>query len=318
MPQAAELIRAADTIAVAGHLNPDGDCIGSLLALGLGLRTLGKRVWMLSHDEFPPRFRRLPGAGEVRSTTDAEMDLAISVDVSMKQMLGDVRPVFEKSAQIVEIDHHEYRAPFGDVQVVDQDAAAVGELVYLLLDDLGVGLTPEIAQNILTSIVVETLSFRVPQVRPFTFSLCAKLLETGVDFSSLAEMVYWSQGREATVLLGICLSRCSFLQKGKIAWSIVTKEDFERVQGADEDIDPGASEMLAIQGVEVSVLFREKKEGWLRVSMRSKGRVNVAEAAEKFDGGGHFDAAGCVIPNEQSKMDALLGKIRELLIENGG
>jgi len=319
LQRAKKQILKSRNIIVACHINPDGDTIGSLLSLGLGLESLGKKVFMLSQDGIPQRYHSLPSAHRIKRTLDPQLrkpgmiDLAISVDCSTKELLGFVYSYFHESKFVLDIDHHEFRRPFGDFSLIDEKAAAVGEIVHVLLNALQIPITPDIAQNILTSIIVETNSFRLPTVRPTTFDLCSKLIKRGIDFYQLAEMVYWTQTKEATVLMGLCLSRCQFSNQGKIAWSIVREVDFYKHKAKDEHVDSVASDMLAIKGVEIAVFFREKSKKILRVSLRSKGHINIAQVAEVFQGGGHFDVAGCVLPNTKKSIKALLSETQKLL-----
>jgi len=311
--KAAVAIKKANHIAISGHINPDGDSIGSMLALGLGLRRLGKRVYMVSHDGVPERYRRLPGAGRIIKNLQAPIDLAIAVDCGSKEMLGKTFFLFKGAADILEIDHHDFRRPFGNIAIVDRKAAAVGEIIFTLLKELGVGITKPIAQNLMTSIIVETGSFRLPNTRPFTFEVCTDLIRRGVDFYKLVDMIFWSKSRAAVVLSGVCLSRCRFMKGGSLVWSIIGKKDFEAVKGRDSDVDPVPDDMRAIDSVRIAVLFREKGAGTLRVSLRSKGRINVAEVAERYNGGGHFDVAGCNIKNDPKEINEFLNRVRRLL-----
>ncbi|MFH1406972.1 MAG: DHH family phosphoesterase [Candidatus Omnitrophota bacterium] len=310
-------ILRAKSIAIAGHINPDGDSLGSLLALGLGLEKLGKRVYMLCADEIPSMYHFLPGVKDILNSIKKKVDLAISVDCSVEELLGENIRVFKKAKSILEIDHHEFRRDFGDIKLVDDKAAAVGELVYMLLKALNIRITPEIAENLLTSILAETNSFKLPSVRPYTFKLCAKLLDTGVDFYGLAERVYWSKPKESAVLSGLCLSRCKFLKKGRIAWSIIRRKDFAKIKGRDYNIDAVANEIRSIKGVMIVVLFREKNKRLFRVSLRSKGEINIASIAERYNGGGHFDVAGCYIKNNTKSMKELLEFTEDLLKQKG-
>jgi phosphoesterase RecJ-like protein len=311
--RARNAILKAKSVAVAGHANPDGDSIGSMLALGLGLEKLGKRVHMISRDGVPERYRTLPGAGRIIRGLDEPIDLAIAVDCSSREMLGKTFLLFESASGILEIDHHDFRRPFGDIAIVDRKAAAVGEIIFTLLNSLGIVITKPIAHNLMTSIIVETGSFRLPNTRPFTFEVCTDLIRRGVDFYKLVDMVFWSKSREAAVLSGICLSRCRFLKGGSLVWSIIRKKDFEAVKGKDADVDPVPDDMRAIDSVKIAVLFREKDAKTLRVSLRSKGKINVAAVAEQYNGGGHYDVAGCNIKNDPSEMNGLLAKARRLL-----
>lgn len=315
-------IEEAQTIVIACHINPDGDTIGSLLSLGLGLQKMGKKVFLLSQDGVPKKYVTLPGADLIHKSWKKEygslqkLDLAISVDCSTRELLGKSYDVFRFAKKIIEIDHHEFRRPFGDIALIDENAAAVGEIIYDLLHCMKIPIGTAIAQNILTSIVVETNSFRLPNVRPKTFDICSSLMKVGVDFYHLSELVYWSKSKEAEILIGLCISRCEFLCKGKIVWSIIRTSDFSKVKGKDEDVDSVASDMLAIKGVAVSVFFREKTQSVYRVSLRSKGAVNVARIAEKFGGGGHFDVAGCILKNHDEEIKKMLDAISQVVMEH--
>lgn len=310
-------IHKAKHIAIISHINPDGDSIGSLLSLGLGLEKLGKAVFMISPDSVPKRYTLLAGARRIRSRINKPVELAIAVDCSNKELLGPAFKILGTAKNIVEIDHHEYRRPFGDLPFIDKDAAAVGELVYILLESLNIHINPDIAQNLLTSIIVETNSFRLPKVRPLTFEICRRLMKQGVDFYRLVDMVFWSKTKESAVLSGLCMTRAKFSRNGRLAWSIIRNKDFQRAKGRDEDVDAVADEMRSIKGVEIAVLFREKNKHRLRVSLRSKGDINVAGIAEYYKGGGHFDVAGCTIPNNPKYIRELLDKSRKLLSAPG-
>lgn len=313
LEQAIESIKRAKSIVISCHINPDGDAIGSLLSLGLGLTTLGKKVYMISEGGVPKKYRKLPGALQIKKTIDKKCDLAISVDCSAKDVLGkNFEKVFTPAKKILEIDHHDFRRPFGDVSLIDNGAAAVGEIIFTLLNKLNITISEKIAENILTSIIVETDSFRLPKVRPLTFKVCEHLVNKGVNYYKLADMIFWSKSKEAAILSGLALSRCKFLKNGKIAWSIIKRKDFERMKGKEEDVDAVADEMRSIHDVRITILLRENGSA-LRVSLRSKGKINVAKIAEYYGGGGHFDVAGCYIPNNKKAINDLFSRTKKLL-----
>ena len=303
----------AHTIAISGHANPDGDSIGSTLALGLALEGMGKKVYMLCQDEIPPAYRSLPGADRIIKSTGKRVDLAIAVDCSIIDLLDKNVPVFRKAKSVFEIDHHEYRKSFGDLRLIDHEAAAVGELVYLLLRKFKIEITREIAENLLTSIIVETNLFRLANVRLYTFKVCAQLLETGLNFSQLVENVYGPKTRRMMMLSAICLLRTGFLKNGRIAWSIIKKSDLRKVRGKGYDADAIAGEICSMQGVEIAVLFREKTKTRLRVSLRSKGGIDIGRVAADYKGGGHSDIAGCYIPNRQTAIRDFLSSVTSLI-----
>lgn len=255
-----EKILKAKEIIVAGHINPDGDSIGSLLSLGLGLEKLGKRVYMVSVDGVPKRYVLLPGANRIIKKIDKSCDLAIAVDCSNKEILGETFKAFRKAKDILEIDHHDFRRPFGNIHFIDHKAAAVGELIYEILKELKIDITKDIAQNLLTSIIVETDSFSLPNVRFLTFEVCAELIKQGVDFYKLIDMVFWSKTKESAILSGICMTRCKFLKNNRIVWSMITRKDFDKIGGKDEDVDPVSDQMRSIKDVKIAILFREKEK----------------------------------------------------------
>ncbi len=311
---AARSILKAENIVICSHVNPDGDSIGSLLSLGLGLKSISKKVCMISEDGVPKKYRKLYGANRIKKTTTQKYDLAIAVDCGTKEILGsNFGKVFKPAKKILEIDHHEFRVPFGNVSLIDTSAAAVGELIFLLLRGLKVNITKHIAESILTSLIVETDSFRLPKVRAFTFEVCEYLLDRDIDYYKLSDMIFWSKNKKAAMLSGISMSRCKFLSNGRIVWSIIHKEDFSKIKGQDEDVDTVADEMRSIQGVKITVFFREKNDKFFRVSLRSKGKINVAKLAESYGGGGHFDVAGCKIPNSQEAISEFLVRTQKLL-----
>lgn len=310
---ARHIILNADTFAICGHINPDGDSIGSMLSLGIGLENIGKQVYMLCNDDLPRNYQSLPGASKLIKTLHRQVDVAISVDCGSKEMTGKNVEVFERARWVIEIDHHRSRTPFGDVLLVDADAACAGELVYELLLELDVPITSDIAQNILTSLLVETNSFRLPGIRPQTFELCSELLKSGVDFYKLAESVYWVTSKESALLTGISLSRCCFSSSGEIAWSVLSRADFKKAGASDSDADSVSEKIRSIQGVKIAILFREKNSREWRVSLRSKDGINLTLLAEQFGGGGHLSAAGCTIPKKQKILCLLLKSAEELL-----
>ena len=178
-----DLIKKSRDIILACHLSPDGDAVGSMLGLAHGLTKLHKSITMLCADEIPERYITLPAARNIRRHYQATADLAISVDCAGINQLSGIEDVFNKSKRIIEIDHHVYRTRFGDVQLVDEHACSTGEIVYLLLEKLKVPFDKKIVECLLTSLLVETLSFSRQDVKTTTFETCTKLMR-GVGMSN--------------------------------------------------------------------------------------------------------------------------------------
>lgn len=297
---AASALRRAKAVLISGHINPDGDSIGSSLGLGIGLMSLGKKVVLLSCDGVPARYQFLPHSGLIKRRYNSnDIDLAVAVDCGSPDRLGPAWRYFSSAKRTLQIDHHEYGEPFGDVKVIEKDTTAVGELIYRLLNELGVEITKDIAMCILTSIIVETGSFRFPNLKSDTFEICAELLKHKVNFLNLIENVYWKSSIQKTKLIGACLARAKSRAGGRLLWTTATKHDYEKFGSKESDLDGVTDELRAVEGVEVAVMFRDRRINRLRVGLRSRGKVNVAKIAQGFGGGGHFDTAGCVIPKKK-------------------
>ncbi|MDR0306930.1 MAG: DHH family phosphoesterase [Chitinispirillales bacterium] len=306
-------IEAASSVLICGHKNPDGDSIGSMLSLGLGLESMGKEVIMLCGEEIPQAYSHLPGIKSVVKGIEKDVDLAIAVDCASKEMIGVGISVFESAEHTLEIDHHFKRSSFAEFSLVDPYAGSAGELVYSFLKKLCVPISKEIAFNILTSIVADSKSFRLPDIRPRTFELCAKLLRTGVEYSSVLKPLQAASSIEMELLTSICLLRCSFACAGQLAWSTLMTEDFKKLKARECDGDSALEKIRSLGGVNLAILFREKENASLRVSFRSKEGINISELAAMFGGGGHACAAGCTIPNSLDKKLEVLRAGRTLL-----
>ncbi len=311
--RAAAALRKAKKIVVICHVNPDGDTLGCQLALGLALLLMKKKVVLLSRDGVPSRFQFLPGSELVVSETDEKCDVAVAVDCGSSQQLGSTKKVFLRAKTTITVDHHNFGTPFGKIRVQEDDAAAVGEIVYEVIRALGVKMTPAIATNLLTSIVVDTGSFRFSNIRSKTFELCGKLVSTGVDLKYLLEESYWKKSRPMALLSGYCLAKARFSEDGKVAWTDATRKDLKRFKAHLWDVDPVADDLRAIEGVQASVVFRETEKGRARVSLRSDDRFNVAQVAKHFGGGGHHNSAGCVIKNSEKEKQKLLKELEVLV-----
>ncbi len=310
---AAAAIRQSRTIVLACHVNPDGDALGSLLGLALALLALGKTVTCLSEDGVPAMLTFLPGADLVRQATgEAEFDLALVVDSGDFPRVGlSVQPLIQRARRIVDIDHHVTAGAFGDIRVLDARAASTAEIVYRLLQTLGVPLTPDIATCLFTGILTDTGSFRFQNVTPNTLQTAAALLEAGAPPAVISEHVFENRTFAATQLLGRALASLQKTDGGRIVWARITAGDFAETQATDQDTEGIVSYVRGVQGAEVGILLREMPDGSaVRVSLRSRDTVNVAEIAARFGGGGHRMASGCTVPlplaeAEKAVLDAV-------------
>lgn len=289
-------IDASNAFLVASHVDPEGDAIGASLAMYFALTSLGKKVCIYNESGVPRILKFLPGADKIVTGIDSvnEYDCIFVIDCGDLGRLGKLRERLEK-LKIINIDHHSTNDLFGDLNFLDKKAVAAGEVVYDLLKKLGIPISLEIAVNLYTAIVVDTGSFRYASTTPKSFKIAAELLAVGVDPWEVAKNVYENFPIERMKLLGKVLETLEVVKNGSIAFMVVTKDLLSR-NNATEDLTEGFVNFgRAVDGVEASILFKEAGDDAYRLSMRSKGLINVADIAQRLGGGGHRNAAGCKI-----------------------
>lgn len=310
--QIADLIRRHDACLLLTHVNPDGDALGSLLALALGLESAGLRAFPVSADPVPDIYRFLPGADRIRDHLPPQPPmLAISVDADGLARVGRFAAELERVCALVDMDHHATDKAFGDLHWVDPGAAATGEMVYRLLRALPVALTPDIATCLYTAILTDTGRFCYSNTTPRALRIGAQLVRAGADLPLIYREVYESKSFPASKLLGLALGRLRRADDVRVAFSELTPEDF-RAAGADlEETEGIVDHLRAVREAWAAALFVELPEGAIRVSMRSRGAVDVGEVALRFGGGGHLNAAGCTLPGPMPEAQKRL--LRALL-----
>ncbi len=293
-------IRQARRIVVTSHVNPDGDALGSVLAMTHILDALGKDVTPLMADGVPDIYRWMPGADRIVTQTERrDFDLAIVCDAGAIERVGkSVRPVVEETLLVMDIDHHVADGPFGDIRILDATASATAELVWQLLLALQPTTaqslaTKEIADCLLTGIITDTGSYRYPNTTPFTFELSAQLQKLGAQPAMISELVFENRSYASLKLLGRALDSLQTTPDGQVAWAHVTTQDFADTKGEDADTEGIVSHVRAVQGAQIGILFREVPDKKVRISLRAREGANVNKIANVFGGGGHKLAAGC-------------------------
>ncbi len=310
--KATSALRSADKILIAAHVNPDGDTIGCLLALGLGLLQMGKKAQLLSQDGVPTRFQFLPGSELILSESSDVPEVSVAVDCGSLKQLGTVQKIFSRAKTTIQVDHHDFGAAFGKIQILENEASAVGEIVYEMLRALKVEITPAIATCLLTSIIIDTGSFRFSNIRAKTFDICGKLIACGVDLQHLIEESYWTKSPAMMKLTSQVILNMETSAGGGVVWAVAHQKDFKKFSAKMSDADTIADDLRSVEGVKIAALFRETEKGNYRVSLRSKHGINVAVVAREFGGGGHHNSAGCGIkPSEKKKLlDSLQSLLR--------
>lgn len=298
VPQIVAALRAGERFLVASHVTPEGDTVGSQLALCLALQDMGKSVVAYNSDPIPRNIRFLPYAENIVTQIDPEaaFDAAIVVDAADLSRIGPgLADALPRCRQVINIDHHKTNTGFGDLRFVDPGASATGEVVYRLLKAIPSTITHEIAVNLYVTVLTDTGSFHYTNATPAAFRIAGEMVSLGVRPWSIAEKIYESNPAARMRLLGKVLGTLEVSPDGKIASIVVSRSDLA-AHGCTADLTDGFINFpRSIEGVEVALMFREEAEATYKVSFRSRGSVDVAAIAGLFGGGGHRNSAGCLV-----------------------
>ena len=307
LPETIAAIQQAKRIVLACHVNPDGDTLGSMLSLGLALERLGKDVTRLSSDGIPEILTFLPEVEKVQILTNRrDFDLAIVVDAGELSRTGNSREAVESAPLLIDIDHHVTAGVFGQIRLLDAKAAATGELIYDLLNVLGVEIDLPIATLLMTALLTDTGSFRFPNTTPRTMRVAAELREVGASPNDIAEQVFENKSFAAQKILGCALDSLKCSPDGRIVWASVTQEDFIAFGAIDADTEGIVNAVRSVRGADVAIFLREAPDGRLRVSLRAKEGFDVSQVAAVFGGGGHRLASGCTLDGPLADAEARL------------
>ena len=289
-----EEINKAESIVILTHENPDGDAIGTGLALYNSLKQMGKNPDIII-PEYPKIFEFLPGTDEIKKESDIKKyDLAISVDCATIKMLNGFVNYFEDAKVKVSIDHHSTNTMFGDYNYISPDAPACAQILLVVLEYFKVEITKDIGTCILTGIITDTGGFKYSGVTAETFKFVAELLEKGVNVSKVYRRVLQTKTKANFELTKIATNRLEFFEDGKVTLTYITKEDEEKVNAENGDYKGIVEIIRDIEGVEVSIFIRQTEKG-CKVSMRSNEYVNVSDVCLLLGGGGHVHAASCLL-----------------------
>ncbi len=310
-----EEIKKAKTIVILTHETPDGDAIGSSLAMKIAVEELGKKA-----DVIIPKYSRifsfLPGANEIKEDSSLKKyDLAISVDCADLKRLAKGEEYFETAKTKIEIDHHSINTMFGDYNFVNPVAPACCEILIGMFEYFGIEITQELGTCIITGIITDTGGFQYSGVTAETFEFAAELLQKGVNISNVYTRVLSTKTKANFELSRLASNRMEFLEDGKVTFTYINLED-EKKAGAEEGDHEGLVDIgRNIEGVEVSIFIREKEgANGYKVSLRSKEYVNVADVCLMLGGGGHIRAAGCFLQGTVEEVkQKILEEIKKVL-----
>ncbi len=293
-----ETIREYKTFCIAGHVRPDGDCIGSQLGLALALQNEGKKITVWNDDPVPQKYQFLnPDGLFEKPKPGGKFDCVIATDCASFERLGKAGECIGDRKIFINIDHHESNTRYADVNWVSPREPSCGELIYRLLKVARWPITPPIADLLFTGISTDTGSFQYATTRPGTFHAGAELVTRGANLAKICDEVYQSYPLSRAKLLQHVYSKFRLTDNDRIAWFWLKQEDFNRTGAESNDTEGLIDHIRAIEPVVVACVFEEMEPGLTRISLRSKSAaVNVNEIAAQFGGGGHPAAAGARIP----------------------
>ncbi len=305
-----DTIKQNNSFVITTHMNPDGDAIGSELALARYLKSIGKQVRIINHSHTPEFLRFIINTDDEVEVFDQtshseviiQADVIVVLDLNQLSRTGDLKESIRISrAEKVCIDHHEFPENFSDIEIFDAEKSSTGEMIYDLLSEAGYKINYDIALPIYVAILTDTGSFKYDRTTPKVHRIAAELLETGIDTKIVYREVYDQGSANRIQLLGRALSSLTLFCDGKASYMKVTRSDLAETGTIEEDVEGFVNYNLTIKGVEVGIFFFELENG-VKASFRSVSKVPVNKLAKEFGGGGHFYAAGVRVTDENIEL----------------
>ncbi len=289
-----EVLKEADHFYLISHMQPDGDSIGSLLAMGEGLKSMGKQVRMFTPGYIPRKYSFLKGAGQVKhDIEDCDPGItAVILDSSDADRLGIFKESFMECRTIINIDHHVTNQWFGTLNLVDSDASATGEIIYHLLKEIGAPIDYYVAEALYVAISTDTGSFKYENTMPGTHRVVAGLLDKGLSPGALSQRIFDERPLSFYVMLREAISSLEMYGNRKIAVMTLSKDIRQRSGASADELEGIVNYTRNIEGIELGILFYVENGGEVKVGFRSK-TVDVSVLAGRLNGGGHARAAGC-------------------------
>jgi bifunctional oligoribonuclease and PAP phosphatase NrnA len=309
-----EAINKGQSFLVTSHVRLDGDALGSELAVYLMLKDLGKKVVVYNQDITPEHYRFLPAAQNIVYDPGAveQYDTAMILDCSELERVGERAEAIGKIKNLINIDHHISNNGFCKLKLIDAQASSAGELIFRLMKEMGFQLTKDICTNLYTAILTDTGGFRYSNTRQGALFAAGTLVENGADPQCISENIYESDPPSKLKLRARALETLSLDMDRKVGSLTVTNEMLQET-GASMDSTEGFVDIpRAVQGIEIATLYTQLNGNGFKISLRSKGKVNVEKIAKKFGGGGHINAAACRIEGD---IDSIKSKIMEAIKE---
>ncbi|MCX6154345.1 MAG: bifunctional oligoribonuclease/PAP phosphatase NrnA [Candidatus Kapabacteria bacterium] len=321
-----QILDDSKKIIITTHINPDGDAIGSALALYHFLLSIDKDVWIINYSETPKLYAFLEGSENILHFTLMEhgkliesADIIFILDLNDLSRLREMASIIESSqAKIVLIDHHLEPKSFADIEIIDTDASSTGEIIFKLISSFqGNKISKQISESLYTAIMTDSGNFRFQRTDAALFRIAAHLIDCGADPVMLYDRIYNTVSFAAMALLGEAMANAKLLFNDRVNLFVITREMFSRTGAIEADVENFAEKTLMVDGVEVGILITQLPDrDELRCSLRSKANISVREIASKFSGGGHFHAAGLRIysGNLEENIKKILTEVEKAVI----
>ncbi len=309
------VIRAGQRFVVASHQRPDGDAIGSAMAMALALRAMGKEATVVT-DAIPPVFLQpFPGVDGIQITPEVSgaFDAALIMECSELSRTG-VKGL--DRSPVMNIDHHPGNKSYGAINWIDESAAACGEMAFTLIEALGAPLTKEIATHVYLAILTDTGSFHFSHLTPRTYEIARRCVEAGADPQWIARTHYDSNSLARVRIFGAVMNGMVIVDAGRVALLSITRRTMEELGGTNDDLEGLINFPLTVKDIEAVGFFKEVGDHDWRVSLRSKGNVDIGAIARAHGGGGHTNAAGCSATGTLDEVHTQFGQLMTAAVRN--
>jgi phosphoesterase RecJ-like protein len=319
-----DFIQKSRTVLVTSHRDPDGDSIGSQLALAEFLESQKKSCQIINLGDLPYKYKFLDLQRKIQNVNFTKnqkehktiFDLALVLDCTSLDRIGNVAELIRSDTMLINIDHHPDNEKFGTFNYIDLEASAVGEIIFGLLKHAGFSFTPEMATQLYAAILTDTGRFKFSNTTPHCLTACAELLGAGADPKYVTNQIYFNHSLPFLKLLGEMLSHPQIILDGKICAMTVNQDLLSSLKVDPNEMEGVVDYSLFLKGVEIGLLFTEKENGKTKVNLRSQNNFDISKVARMFGGGGHKNAAGCILNHSLSQAKRIVFEQIEKMLKN--
>ena len=321
LKQISDRMLSAQSILITSHRDPDGDSIGSQLALAELLERQGKSLCIINQGDVPNKYLFLDPQRRIRSINSASptsscqlpFDLVFVLDSTCLERIGEAGKLIPPGVSLINIDHHPDNERFGTFNYIDEQASAVGEMIFALLKYFDFSLNARIATQLYAAILTDTGRFKFSNTTPLCLKTCAELVQAGADPRYITNQVYFNHSLPFLKLLGSVISHPHMLFGGRVCAMIIRQENLKALGVEPSEMEGVVDYTLFLNGVEIGLLLTEKENGKTKVNLRSQNEYDVSKIARKFGGGGHRNAAGCTLDlSLKEAQQIIVGQIRRI------